>query len=187
MRAAALGTCAGLSRADGCAVIDVEFLLAEVQSVVGAGVEASPLPPYFGNLHDALGLPWSGAVAVLCSITCGTLVGLERQARHKPAGLRTVTLICVGSTIFTIASILIAGDSSADRGRIAAQVVTGVGFLGAGAIIRERGHVLGLTTGATIWTVAAIGVLIGVGYAAAGLAVTLVVLGMLVVLRQDDG
>ena len=121
---------------------------------------------------------------MLCSVTCGILVGLERRARQKPAGLRTVSLICVGSTIFTIASILIAGDSGADRARIAAQVVTGVGFLGAGAIIREQGTVHGLTTGATIWTVAAIGVLIGIGHAAGGLAVTLIGLGMLTLFRR---
>jgi putative Mg2+ transporter-C (MgtC) family protein len=138
-------------------------------------------------LHNVFRRRVAGTILILCSIVCGTLIGLERRARHKPAGLRTVTLICVGSTIFTLASILIASDPvrGGDPGRIAAQVVTGIGFLGAGAIIRERGQVMGLTTGATIWVTAAIGVLIGAGYAAAGLAITGIVLLTLVVFRQE--
>ncbi len=134
--------------------------------------------PYFGDLHTVLPEHWAGIVLVLCAVACGMMVGVERQFKQKPAGARTLTLICVGSTIFTLASILIAG-ADADRTRIAAQVVTGVGFLGAGAIIRNRGTIVGLTTGATIWTVAAIGVLVGGGYAAAGLILTLLVVGML--------
>ncbi len=139
------------------------------------------LPAYFGDLHQIQILPpyAAGTILVLVSVICGTIAGLEREAKNKPAGLRTVSMICVGSTIFTLASILIAGDLMVDRGRIAAQVVTGVGFLGAGAIIRERGTIVGLTTGATIWTVAAIGVLIGAGYAAGGLILTLIIVGML--------
>lgn len=133
------------------------------------------MPIIFGNLHTILSPLPAGAVLVVVSVICGTIAGLEREAKHKPAGLRTVSMICVGSTIFTLASILIGGEP----GRIAAQVVTGVGFLGAGAIIRERGAIIGLTTGATIWTVAAIGVLVGTGYAAAGLVLTLVIVGIL--------
>jgi putative Mg2+ transporter-C (MgtC) family protein len=120
------------------------------------------------------------------SIVCGTVVGLERESKDKPAGLRTVSLICVGSTIFTFASIMIVDDSYADRGRIAAQIVTGIGFLGAGAIIRERGTVVGLTTGATIWTVAAVGVIVGMGYAVAGLSLTLLVVAMLILVRRFE-
>ncbi len=133
---------------------------------------------YFGDLHLVLPPHWAGIVLVLSSVACGMMVGAERQFKQKPAGARTLTLICVGSTLFTLASILIAGES-ADRTRIAAQVVTGVGFLGAGAIIRNRGTIVGLTTGATIWTVAAIGVLVGGGYAAAGIVLTALVVGML--------
>jgi len=141
---------------------------------------------YLGDLHAVLPGPVVGIVLVLCSLICGMIVGLERQARHKPAGLKTLMLICVGSTIFTLASILLAGDQSGDRARIAAQVVTGVGFLGAGAIIREGASVVGLTTGATIWTVAAIGVLVGAGYAAAGLALAVVVVSLLSLLRHHE-
>lgn len=138
--------------------------------------------PYLGDLHELLSPHAAGVVLICCSVLCGLLVGLERQFKQKPAGARTLTLICVGSTIFTLASILLAGDA-ADRTRIAAQVVTGVGFLGAGAIIQNRGNIVGLTTGATIWTVAAIGVLVGGGYAAAGIVLTVLVVAMLVAVR----
>jgi len=138
--------------------------------------------PYFGDLHQVLPSHWAGIILVLCSVLCGVLIGIERQVKQKAAGARTLALICVGSTLFTIASILIAGDV-ADRTRITAQVVTGVGFLGAGAIIRHRGAIVGLTTGATIWTASAIGVLVGGGYAAAGLVLTLLVVSVLLVVQ----
>ena len=137
---------------------------------------------YFGDLHQVLPPHWAGLILVLCSVVCGVLIGAERQVKQKAAGARTLALICVGSTLFTIASILIAGDV-ADRTRITAQVVTGVGFLGAGAIIRHRGAIVGLTTGATIWTASAIGVLVGGGYAAAGLVLTLLVVAVLLVVQ----
>lgn len=141
---------------------------------------------WFGDLYKVLPHPFSDIVLVVCAVLCGTLIGLEREHRAKPAGVKTVSLICIGSTIFTVASILIAGDGGADRGRIAAQVVTGIGFLGAGAIIREHGTIIGLTTGATIWVVSAIGVLIGAGYACGGLAMTFLVLILLVAYRQSE-
>jgi putative Mg2+ transporter-C (MgtC) family protein len=145
----------------------------------------SPLD-YLGDLYKVFSFPVAATILVLCSMTCGTMLGWEREKRHKPAGLRTVALICVGSTIFTIASILIAADHPADRGRVAAQIVTGIGFLGAGAIIREQGNVVGLTTGATIWTTAAIGLLVGAGYAVGGIVVTLLVLFMLSILQFGE-
>ena len=154
-----------------------------VPSAAVLGLTVPELPSFTGNLHDVLPQPYAGAVLVLCSIVCGTVLGLERRARHKPAGLRTVILICVGSTVFTLVSVLVATDAGSDPGRIAAQVVTGVGFLGAGAIIRERGQVVGLTTAATIWVVAAIGVLVGAGYAAGGVGVALLVLVTLIISR----
>lgn len=141
--------------------------------------------PYLGDLHDVFSPHWSGIILVLCSVACGLLIGAERETKQKPAGLRTITLICVGSTLFTFASILIAGEW-ADRTRIAAQVVTGVGFLGAGAILQHRGTIIGLTTGATIWTAAAIGMLVGGGYGAAGLVLTFVVVGLLVVEQRIE-
>ena len=105
----------------------------------------------------------------LTSILCGGIIGIERQRAQKPAGMRTLILICLGSAIFTQASILLGdGWAEADRTRVAAQIVTGIGFLGAGAIIRERGLVIGVTTGAGIWATSAVGVIIGSGHIAAG-------------------
>lgn len=136
--------------------------------------------PYLGDLHRVLRSQpvLLNIFLIAASILCGTIIGLEREVKEKPAGLRTVSLISVGSTIFSLISVSL-GDS-----RIAAQIVTGIGFLGAGAIIREQGTVVGLTTGATIWTIAAIGVAVGYGYAAAGVALSLVVLGTLTVVGR---
>jgi len=142
--------------------------------------------PYFGNLHAVIDQPWLGIVLVLCSMVCGAVVGLEREHKRKPAGLRTLGLICVGSTLFTISSLLVAGAPPSDPGRIAAQVVTGIGFLGAGAIIRDRGSVVGLTTAAAIWVVAAIGILVGLGYGAAGIAASVMVVLMLTGFRRFE-
>jgi len=121
-----------------------------------------------------LDLLWSLVMAVLL----GGAIGLERELRGKAAGLRTNILICLGSTLFTHLSIHLAGGSG-DPGRIAAQVVTGIGFLGAGTILHSKGAIAGLTSAATIWLVAAIGVAIGTGaiFEAAGATLlTLVVL-----------
>ena len=90
----------------------------------------------------------------------------ERQHAHKPAGLRTNILICVGAALLTDLSVTAAGAApGADPARIAAQIVTGVGFLGAGTILQARGSVTGLTTAATLWVVAAIGMAVGFGAA----------------------
>lgn len=143
----------------------------------------SELARYLGDLHGLLPDYATSAVIVVSSMFCGTIIGREREALHKPAGMKTMALICLGCTLFTIASALI-GTAGTDRSRIASQIVTGIGFLGAGAIIRERGQVHGLTTAATIWVVAAIGVLIGAGYVAGGVAVTVIVRVLLTVLRR---
>lgn len=90
----------------------------------------------------------------------GGAIGFERESKGKPAGLRTNILICMGATLFTILSYRLAPPGG-DAGRVAAQVVTGIGFLGAGTILHARGTVLGLTSAATIWLVAAVGMAIG--------------------------
>lgn len=100
-------------------------------------------------------------VKLLAALVIGGLVGAEREYHDKAAGLRTLILICMGSTLFTLFSVQIAGDK--DPGRVAAQVVTGIGFLGAGVILYERGRVRGLTTASTIWFTAALGIGVGVG------------------------
>jgi len=91
------------------------------------------------------------------AIIFGGLIGLERELKGKPAGFRTNILICLGSTLYMILSMKISGDP----GRIAAQVVTGIGFIGAGTIIQSKGTITGLTTAATIFVVASIGLAIG--------------------------
>jgi putative Mg2+ transporter-C (MgtC) family protein len=119
---------------------------------------------------------------------CGALIGLERELKGKPAGFRTNILICLGAAMYMAAGLLIVnegGEGGSDPARIAAQVVTGIGFLGAGCIIQQRGRVVGLTTAATIWVVAAIGIIAGAGFpilafiAAAMVLLTLVVLGQI--------
>jgi putative Mg2+ transporter-C (MgtC) family protein len=101
---------------------------------------------------------------LLLSAGVGALLGLEREWRHKTAGIRTQILIALGSTVFTLMSYeLAAGVPGADPGRIAAQIVTGVGFLGAGAIMRTESGIQGLTTAATVWVNAAIGIAVGAG------------------------
>ena len=100
---------------------------------------------------------------LLLAAALGAAIGYQRERAGKPAGLRTHVLICVGAALFTIASIYGFG-TAADPARVAAGIVAGIGFLGAGAIIRREGGVVeGLTTAATIWAVAAIGLTAGAG------------------------
>ena len=134
--------------------------------------------PYFGDIHKVVPDHWAGVIVTLASVVCGGIIGMERQRAQKPAGMRTLILICLGSAIFTQASILMAGNG--DRTRIAAQIVSGIGFLGAGAIIRERGLLIGVTTAAGIWATAAVGVVIGSGHVAAGCFFSLLIFGVLV-------
>ena len=118
---------------------------------------------------------------LLLAAGLGAALGLEREMRQKPAGLRTNMLIAVGSALFSLLSIQIAGyGGTADR--IAANVVTGVGFLGGGAILRSGRNVVGMTTAATIWVNAAIGMAAGMGestLAISATGITLMVLGVL--------
>lgn len=113
------------------------------------------------------------AYRMTVAFLCGAIVGAERERKGKPAGLRTNILICLGATLFTMASELMARltpEGPQETTRIAAQIVTGVGFLGAGAILRGGRGVHGLTTAATIWLVAAIGMIVGIGFPLLGLA-----------------
>jgi putative Mg2+ transporter-C (MgtC) family protein len=104
---------------------------------------------------------------ILFAILIGGLIGAEREFHNKAAGFRTLIFICLGATLFTILSIRI--SDRGDPARIAAQIVTGVGFIGAGVIMRDAGRIQGITTAATIWLIAALGVGIGMGqYALAG-------------------
>lgn len=98
-------------------------------------------------------------IQLLLAITLGGVIGFEREIKHRPAGLRTHMLVNLGAAIFTIISISFAIDPV----RIAAAIVTGIGFLGAGSIISTRGQMHGITTAATLWIVASIGLCVGVG------------------------
>src|SRR2546425_3676314 len=115
----------------------------------------------------------------LCLATLfGGAIGLERELGGKPAGLRTNILICIGSVLYTKLSFTMAAGN-ADPTRIAAQIVTGVGFIGAGTILHARGAVVGLTSAATIWVVAAIGVALGATFYSEAAVTTLLVLVVL--------
>jgi putative Mg2+ transporter-C (MgtC) family protein len=99
-------------------------------------------------------------IRLLLATVLGAIVGLEREIMRKPAGLRTHMLVCLGSCLFTITSIV---DFSVDPARIAAAIVTGMGFIGAGAIIAGQRKIVGVTTAASLWVTASIGLAVGVG------------------------
>ena len=119
------------------------------------------------------------SLRLLLAAGLGAAIGLEREYRQKPAGLRTNILIAAGSALYTILSVSIAGGTP---DRVAAQIVTGIGFLGGGAILRSRNSVHGMTTAATIWVNAAIGMAAGLGEPALAVVATLLTLAVLVVL-----
>src|SRR5277367_3716319 len=123
--------------------------------------------------------PWVEMVLMMFAILCGTLLGDERQRREKPAGLRTLALVCLGSAVFTMLSFAFTSITG-DSGRVAAQIVTGIGFLGAGVILHGRRTISGMTTAATIWVMAAIGMTVGAGYGLAGLVLSILVNRVLV-------
>ncbi len=115
------------------------------------------------------------ALRLLMAAGLGAIIGYQRERAAKPAGLRTHVLICVGAALFTVVSIY--GFGVADPARVAAGVVTGIGFLGAGAILHgEGGMVVGLTTAASIWAVAAIGLAVGTGLYLVSLVTAVLVL-----------
>jgi putative Mg2+ transporter-C (MgtC) family protein len=108
---------------------------------------------------------WELLLRLAMAFVAGALVGIEREHRDKPAGLRTHMLVSGGAAMFTLASLTLGAEAGAGRDptRIAAQIVTGVGFLGAGAIFRSGSDIVGLTTAATIWVAAGLGILCGGG------------------------
>jgi len=117
----------------------------------------------------------------------GGVVGLERELSHKPAGLRTNMLICLGAALFTIVSseaahVFGAGDPT----RIAAQIIPGIGFIGAGVVIRERGAIIGITSAATLFVVASVGMAVGSGLVVTAVFSTFLLLGCLVVLGNIE-
>jgi putative Mg2+ transporter-C (MgtC) family protein len=113
---------------------------------------------------------------LLMACALGGAVGLEREWRHKDSGLRTNMLICMGASLFTIMSAVLAGDGTADKSRVASNIVQGIGFLGAGLILHTKSRVLGLTSAATVFVVAAIGMTCGAGLYLEALFATAIVL-----------
>ncbi len=122
---------------------------------------------------------------LVLAVILGGAIGLERELQQKAAGLRTNILICAGAALFTELSLAMTAEFG-DPSRIAAQIVTGVGFLGAGAIIQGRGIVTGLTTAATMWLVAAIGMAVGFGALLEATGTTFLVVLVLVALRPIE-
>ncbi len=128
---------------------------------------------YFDPLSKAF---WT---VVGVAITCGGIVGLERQARGKPAGVRTSILVCLGTAVFIHLGSAVSGPAG-DPARVLAQTVTGVGFLGAGVMFSREGVVTGVTTAAVIWILAALGAAIGLGRYGGALALALVTVAILI-------
>jgi len=141
------------------------------------------LPDLFDMLQS---LPWSTAGRVTLAAILGGIIGIEREWRGRPAGFRTNILIALGACLFTVLSIEgfpLNGSSAQDTARVAAQIVSGVGFLGAGALLQTRNKVKGMTTAATIWLVAAIGMAVGTGSYFLAIFTTLLTAAVLQLLR----
>lgn len=130
---------------------------------------------WFQSLADTIA--FTGGFRVLIAAALGVILGLERQFSNKDAGLRTYALVASGSALFTVLSI--EGFDAADTSRVAAQIVTGIGFLGAGLIFRRGVNIQGLTTAAGLWSVAAIGMAAGTGLWGLAIVVTAIVLSVL--------
>jgi putative Mg2+ transporter-C (MgtC) family protein len=134
------------------------------------------MEPSFGPLDPETSEFW---LRLGTAILCGGIVGLERQLRGKAAGMRTSIMICLGTELFVGLGSSFAGDR-VDPTRVLGQVVTGIGFLGGGVILAREGLVIGVTSAAVIWVLAALGSLIGLGHLVAALILTLVTVGVLI-------
>jgi putative Mg2+ transporter-C (MgtC) family protein len=130
----------------------------------------------------------SMTLRLLIAAALGGIIGIERETSHKPAGLRTNILICVSSAMMMIVAELFSGKDGGGQEamRVAAGVITGVGFLGAGAIMQARGTVHGLTTASVIWAVAGLGLAVGAGYYLISIVFTVMVVLILVLLRKIE-
>lgn len=137
------------------------------------------------EFQDFIRLDYLDVIKLMLAILVGGVIGTERKYRDKAAGLRAMIFICVGATLFTIYSLKM-GGTSVDRTRIAANIVSGVGFLGAGAIIRDAGRVKGMTTAATVWIVAALGMGIGAGFFMFSVVTILIIMVVLVILHPVE-
>src|SRR5713226_234808 len=127
----------------------------------------------------ASGIVSSSLARLVLAALLGGIIGLEREVKHKPAGLRTNMFICFGAALFTVLSDVLAGGHTGDHTRIAAQIIPGIGFIGAGSILHTRGLTTGLTTAATLFVVASVGMAAGGGlYMTAAFATGLVLVAL---------
>lgn len=136
----------------------------------------------FSRLEQWL-LTGGAAGRLLLAAALGGAIGIDREYHHRPSGVRTNVLICFGAAMFTFLSAIIAGDGSTNRGQIASNIVQGIGFLGAGLILHNRDRVSGLTSAATVWAVASIGMACGAGLYFPAVFATVIVLFVLEMVR----
>lgn len=120
-------------------------------------------------------IEYDTVLRLLLSVALGALIGFERELKHRPAGLRTHMLVSLGAAIFAITSLTF----NIEPARVAAGIVAGIGFLGAGSIIAQRGHIRGITSAATLWVVAGIGLSVGIGQYSLAIISALLVFGIL--------
>ena len=160
--------------------------MAVIESARSRGALMNPIHPIIELLRNELGVVLSSTLArLLLAATLGGIIGLERQLRHKPAGLRTNMFICFGAAMFTVLSRQLAG-TEADSARIAAQIIPGIGFIGAGSILHARASVTGLTTAATLFVVASVGMAAGGGlYLTACFATVLILIALVLLGRME--
>lgn len=133
---------------------------------------------HLGHVDVYLGM----GIKIVTGLILGSLVGYDREQKMKNAGIKTNVLICLGATLYTAISMLghvQGGGVEYDAARIPAQIVSGIGFLGAGAIMKDKGNIIGLTTAATIWVVASIGMTIGYGFPVIAAIFTITILSVL--------
>jgi putative Mg2+ transporter-C (MgtC) family protein len=116
------------------------------------------------------------ATRLLAASLLGAIIGLEREYKRRSAGVRTNLLICLGAAFFTLLSAVLAGENTSDKSRIASNIVQGIGFLGAGLILHNRSRISGLTSAASVWAVASIGMACGAGLYATAVVATLIVI-----------
>ncbi len=157
-----------------------------IESARSPCVAMNPFHPIIDLLRNELGVLLSSTLArLLLAVMLGGIIGLERQLRHKPAGLRTNMFICFGAAMFTVLSHQLAGTES-DSARIAAQIIPGIGFIGAGSILHARASVTGLTTAATIFVVASVGMAAGGGLYLTAVFATVIILVALELLGRME-